>query len=107
MHQTVLQQLQQLETFLKDHQLWQQQPQPAQAAFASTSPFCCDSMSPLQWLRFVFIPRLRQCCVEQQPLPRTSAISEYFELVLMGDDDVKSPLLHQLNALDRLLNGQV
>ena len=53
--QMVIQQLQQIEAVMREHGHWQTQ-SPEAAAFASTEPFCLNTMEPLEWLQWVLIP---------------------------------------------------
>lgn len=49
---------------------WQAMP-PAAEALASTEPFCIDTLSFVQWLQFIFLPRMRALIqAEQLPLGR-------------------------------------
>lgn len=56
--QQVQERLQAIETQLKQSGLWQAVA-PNSAAFASTEPFCVDTMTPLQWLQWIFLPRMQ------------------------------------------------
>ncbi|MGM0858569.1 MAG: YqcC family protein [Pseudomonadota bacterium] len=56
-HQQLHTALLELEATLKAANLWRM-PTPEASAFTSQQPFCIDTMSLLQWLRFVFIARL-------------------------------------------------
>ncbi len=56
-HDSVRAQLHAIEALMRQHQLWQESaPQPD--AFASTQPFCLDTLSPFEWLQWVLIPRM-------------------------------------------------
>lgn len=56
-HDSVRAQLHAIEALLRQHQLWQETaPQPE--AFASTQPFCLDTLAPFEWLQWVLIPRM-------------------------------------------------
>lgn len=57
-HQQLSQALGDLEEALRASQLWQVTA-PDPAAMISQQPFCVDTMSLPQWLRFVFIQRLQ------------------------------------------------
>ncbi|WP_340677672.1 YqcC family protein [Paraglaciecola sp.] len=60
--------LQKLETVLRDLSLWSVNV-PSLEAMASTAPFACDSMPLEQWLQFIFIPKIREWLLLEQPLP--------------------------------------
>ena len=49
--------LQQLQLAMQKLDLWQVTP-PAQEAFLSQEPFAIDTMSPEEWLQWIFIPRM-------------------------------------------------
>lgn len=56
-HDSVRARLHAIEALLRQHQLWQETaPQPE--AFASTQPFCLDTLAPFEWLQWVLIPRM-------------------------------------------------
>ncbi len=81
MHQLIQDYLLQLETLLKQYQLWQSQPLDAQA-YSSCVPFCHDTMTFEQWLQFVFIEKMRALVAKQLPLPSNFAIAPMAELML-------------------------
>ncbi|WP_346797763.1 YqcC family protein [Halomonas sp. Bachu 37] len=60
--------LERLEAALKASDLWRV-PQPDAADFASAQPFCIDTMAMPQWLRYVFIARLRALAEAEGPMP--------------------------------------
>ncbi|MDU5698609.1 MAG: YqcC family protein [Haemophilus parainfluenzae] len=49
--------LQQLQLAMQKLDLWQAVP-PSQDAFLSEEPFAIDTMSPEEWLQWIFIPRM-------------------------------------------------
>ncbi|MBB1485269.1 YqcC family protein [Oceanospirillum sediminis] len=73
--------LDELEETMMASGLWQQ-PQPDAEAFLSTVPFCIDSMNFLQWLRYVFVARMRAILDAGAEIPSQVSISplaeEYF-----------------------------
>ncbi|MCQ8877645.1 YqcC family protein [Pseudoalteromonas shioyasakiensis] len=73
--------LRQLESLLKQYQLWQSEPLDVQA-FHSKLPFCHDTMAFEQWLQFVFIEKMRVLVAKQLPLPSNFAIAPMAELML-------------------------
>lgn len=81
MQQLIQRYLAQLESLLKQHQLWQSTPLDDQA-YSSTVPFCHDTMAFEQWLQFVFIEKMHVLVVNQQPLPSNFAIAPMGELML-------------------------
>ncbi len=100
----VQERLQAIEQQLKASGLWQSFA-PDSQAFASTEPFCLDTMSPLQWLQWVFLPRMQALLDAGAPLPVTLAIAPYYEEALEGDIPQRAQLLHCLNALDQLFES--
>lgn len=70
-----------LQQVLEQHKLWQTLPPSAQA-LASHEPFAVDSLSPNEWLQWIFIPRMRALMERGQPLPTNIAISPYIEEAL-------------------------
>ena len=89
---------------LQDSGLWQSVA-PDSEAFASTEPFCLDSMEPLQWLQWVFLPRMQALLESGAPLPVTLAIAPYYEVSLAEDVTQRTALLQRLTALDQLFES--
>jgi len=103
-HQRVRQQLLQLEAMLRDHDLWQSSV-PDASAFASTQPFCMDTLEPFEWLQWVLIPRLHALLDSQQPLPEAFAIAPYYEMALDAAHPHRAGVLLHLQQLDALFAG--
>ncbi|MBV2128229.1 YqcC family protein [Arsukibacterium indicum] len=94
----------QLETELKQQQLWSNAA-PAEAALASTYPFCCDTLRPEQWLQFVFLPKL-WCLLEAgQPLPAKVRVLPYAEEAFKSRGLSVQPLLTLIGRIDNTLTG--
>lgn len=70
--------LQQLESELRACGVWQDQA-PSEAALQSSQPFAIDTLSPHEWLQWIFLPRLHQLIEAEQALPRGFSIAPYFE----------------------------
>ncbi|WP_105190326.1 YqcC family protein [Pseudoalteromonas sp. T1lg48] len=66
--------LQQLETQLQAHKLWQQEPIDAQLLL-SGQPFCVDTLRFEQWLQFVFIVKMRELVQSRAVLPSSIALT--------------------------------
>lgn len=94
-----------LQTELTRLNYWQTDPLPA-SAFASTAPFCCDTMTLQQWLQFVFMPKMLQLIIEQQPLPRKIAIAPFAEIAFANESSAVQPLIQLLKEIDTLLSSQ-
>lgn len=90
-----------IESLLKQAELWQSVA-PASEAFASTAPFCLDTMSPLQWLQWVLLPKMQALVDAGSPLPVTLAIAPYFEVSLEAEFPQRTPLLQLLNEFDQM-----
>lgn len=94
----------QLETELKQQQLWSADP-PDNTALASGLPFCCDTLRLEQWLQFVFLPRLWLLLQTRQPLPAKVSVLPYAEEVFKGRGACLVPLLQLIKRLDITLTG--
>ena len=81
--------------------LWQAVP-PSPEAFSSQAPFSLDTLSPEEWLQWIFIPRMSALIESQADLPREIAISPYIEEALKEYDDVEL-LLAPLRKIEVLL----
>ncbi|CAI2068108.1 MULTISPECIES: YqcC family protein [Serratia] len=95
--------LQAIEQSMRDLTLWQLTP-PEAEAFASTEPFCIDSMQAEEWLQWVLLPRMHALLDANAPLPTRFAITPYFEEALKDKQPNCLPLLLLLQQLDSLLN---
>ncbi len=89
-----------LEERLKQAGLWEVT-QPTMIAFNSTTPFCMDTMSLAQWLRYVFLPRLRECIAAGKSLPNHCAITAQLEMVFTTSE--KAKVTPVTLAIDQLL----
>ncbi|CAI0822940.1 YqcC family protein [Serratia fonticola] len=95
--------LQAIEQSMRDLALWQLTP-PQAEAFASTEPFCIDSMQAEEWLQWILLPRMHALLDANAPLPTRFAITPYFEEALKDKQPNCLPLLLLLQQLDSLLN---
>lgn len=80
-HTELDQALERLEATLSSVDLWKT-PQPEAAAFESQEPFCVDTMELPQWLRYVFIPRLRALVDARATLPASCQVAPAVEVYL-------------------------
>ena len=92
-----------LEERLKQINAWQVI-QPEAAAFNSRTPFCVDSMSLEQWLRYVFLARMRALIDAGTSLPTSCAITEQVEMVFTTNK--KARVMEVTLAIDQLLTEQ-
>ena len=95
----IIQLLDELSDTLKVHQLWSNTP-PNTAAFASTAPFCYDTMRFEQWLQFVFIIKMKQLIAANQPLPKGAYITPMAEQRLVDYPKV----IDVIKKIDKALN---
>lgn len=102
--QRVRQQLQLLEALLRERDLWQTTV-PDASAFASTQPFCMDTLEPLEWLQWVLIPRLHALLDGGHPLPTAFALTPYYEMALDAAHPHRAVVLVHLQQLDALFAG--
>lgn len=97
--------LEQLETQLKQHDLWQSQwPSPEQ--LASTQPFAIDTLAFHQWLQFILLPRMHALVEGQHPLPEKFAVSPMATHVYRAELAQYRGLIQVLHELDILLSGE-
>ncbi len=90
----------QLQTFLDDHKLATQKP--SVKALSSKEPFAVDTLSPTQWLRWIFIPKFLELLKENKPLPQGFKISPYFEESLKNENYL-SDLLVIIFKIEQIL----
>jgi uncharacterized protein YqcC (DUF446 family) len=103
-HDNVRAQLHAIEAVLRQHQLWQAvSPQPE--AFASTQPFCLDTLEPFEWLQWVLVPRMHALLDGGHPLPQAFAVAPYYEMALDATHPAREILLIELERLDTLFAG--
>lgn len=96
--------LERLEAAMRAGSMWRQEI-PDEKALASQEPFCVDTMSMPQWLRFVLVARLRQLVGQRLPLPTASQIAPAAELYLKGySNGARLPVIGVLREIDTLLS---
>jgi len=101
LHLRVRQQLQLIETLLREHGQWQSVA-PDASVFDSTQPFCMDTLEPFEWLQWVLIPRMHALLDGSHPLPTAFAVAPYYEIALDSAHPARDAVLAQLEALDAL-----
>lgn len=102
--QMIIQRLQQVEAVMREHDHWQTQ-SPEAEAFASSEPFCLDTLEPLEWLQWVLIPRFHALLEAGAPLPQNFAVTPYYEVALSDTTAGHAALLLALNEFDALFQG--
>jgi uncharacterized protein YqcC (DUF446 family) len=89
--------LNQIELELKSIQVWESCA-PTSAALASQQPFAVDTLTPTQWLQWIFLPKMRYLLEIEADLPNNIAIHPYFEQTLTDPNCVQ--LLQWLKRID-------
>ena len=89
--------LRELEATMKAASLWRME-RPEPDAFDSVQPFCIDTMTLPQWLRFVFIVRLEALVESRSPMPETCDVAPAVDAWLQQEG---------ARASDRLLMSKV
>ncbi|AWH89481.1 YqcC family protein [Limnobaculum parvum] len=101
----VRQLLGEIEQLMQEQALWRSCA-PELSAFESSEPFCIDSMSPEEWLQWVFIPRMRALVEGGHPLPTRIAMAPYFEEAFSQRAENHQSLIDALHRIDQLLNKE-
>ncbi len=85
------------ENSLRQLALWSEA-EPDEQALSSSQPFALDSLSPEEWLQWIFIPKMRDMLAKEQ-MPKGFSISPYFEEVWKSQPQ-NAELLALLHAID-------
>lgn len=102
-HQELSSALRELEAAMRATGQWQMEP-PAPAAFASVEPFCADTMSLAQWLRFVFIARLEALVEARAAMPARCEVAPAVEVWLAPSDaQARQRIVSAVERIDRLV----
>ncbi|MGC6408812.1 YqcC family protein [Bisgaard Taxon 45] len=101
MHQQTKRHLQQLQSNMQSLGLWQITP-PPESAFLSEQPFALDTMSPTEWLQWIFIPRMYALIESETVLPNKISITPYLEEALKELDGL-ADLLSPISEIEKLL----
>lgn len=89
---------------MKAADLWASKP-PNKAAFASRAPFCIDTMTILEWLQFVFLPKLSHLIAQNAALPQTSGILPVVEECLPKQVKHYEQILELVRRVDHFLSN--
>ncbi|MCL7930530.1 YqcC family protein [Halomonas llamarensis] len=100
-HQQLAQALDELEATLKASNLWRVE-KPSAADFASHQPFCVDTMSLPQWLRFVFIQRLQTLVEAKAPMPAKCEVAPAIAAYLQQEKIRASDQVLVVRAVERV-----
>ena len=98
----LLAELIELERHLRAAGHWQSSPIDP-LALESVEPFCIDTMTFVQWLQFMFIPRLRAMIDARVALPASSAIAALAEEYFKSNISQGLPCIECLRRIDCLL----
>jgi len=93
-----------VEQHLRDAGLWQSQP-PAEAYLTSEQPFAFDHLSLVQWLQFVFIPRLQGLLASGESLPENCAIAPMAEEYCRQMGIQAASLVESLRLIDGAISS--
>lgn len=99
LHDNVREQLHIIEALLRKHDHWQTTV-PDASVFASTQPFCMDTLEPLEWLQWVLIPQMHALLDSGQPLPQSFAVAPYYEMALDAGHPLRDKMICELQQLD-------
>lgn len=100
-HQQLHTALLELEATLKAANLWRV-PIPEASAFDSQQPFCVDTMSLIQWLRFVFIARLNALADAGAAMPAQCDVAPAVGVYLKQENVRASDHVLVLKAVERI-----
>ncbi|QLB20197.1 anhydro-N-acetylmuramic acid kinase [Vespertiliibacter pulmonis] len=90
-----------LENAMKEHNVWEAAA-PSAEALESTEPFSVNTLSPTQWLQWIFIPRMKALLEAGSELPRNFTVTHYLEESLK-DEKYLAALHSPLAKLEQLL----
>lgn len=93
-----------LETELKQQQLWSAVP-PEPAAMASTVPFCYDTMALEQWLQFIFLPKMQALLDARLALPGKISMLPVATEAFKAHGLRMATLLNIIARIDSTLSG--
>lgn len=92
-----------LQDAMHHHQLWEATP-PSSEALANDQPFCVETLTPTQWLQWIFIPRMHALLEQGNELPHNFSITAYLEESLKNEPYLSA--LHQpLSQMEALLKS--
>lgn len=94
--------LNEIEQEIRNLELWRETP-PDPEAFQSVNPFCYDSMSFIEWLQWVFIPRMRQTLAQEIPLSAKCEIAPAAEVYFYESREKSEKLIELLSEFDNLM----
>lgn len=105
-HRQLARELSQLEKQLRDMGLWSENT-PSPEALASSQPFAVDTLTFVEWLQFIFLPRMQQRVDVSAPLPTACAIAPMVEEYFRDQSCDASALYSVMADIDQLLSSPV
>lgn len=102
LHQQLAELLRQVEHHLREQSLWSETA-PSADKMASQEPFCIDTLNFVEWLQFVFLPRMSIIADTELPLPTSSQIAPMAQEYFRGQSRDASILCHLLLRFDQLI----
>jgi uncharacterized protein YqcC (DUF446 family) len=100
-HQQLQTALLELEAAMKAANLWRT-PTPDASAFASQQPFCIDTMSLPQWVRYVFIARLNALIDAKAAMPAKCDVAPAVAAYMMQEKARASDQVLVVKAVERV-----
>ncbi|MEH6466336.1 MAG: YqcC family protein [Porticoccus sp.] len=79
---------------------------PSPSALASTEPFAVDTLEFIEWLQFIFLPRMNLLVQTAAPLPESCKISPMAEEYFKDSSDQSVELIILLELIDALLSNE-
>lgn len=95
-----------IEVNLKELKLWSDAA-PSVEALSSTEPFAVDTLEFVEWLQFIFLPRLQSLVEVAAPLPKNCGITPMAETYFQACPYDAGKLIAVLSAIDLLLSEGV
>lgn len=92
-----------IEAAMREINLYAEQ-RPHESAFASTAPFCYDTMRFLEWLQWVMLPKTQELMAKSLPLPTFCEIHPLAEEEFKLYAEDTEQLLTEILILDQLFN---
>ncbi len=93
-----------LECVLRAEGHWADIP-PSIEALSSKEPFCVDTLSCLEWLQWIYIPRLREIMDQYASLPTGAQVQPYIEEALGSMRLIGGTRVHEIVArLDLIMS---
>ncbi len=93
-----------IEAELRRLRQWQQE-SPSPVALASTEPFCVDTLTFVQWLQFIFLPRMHALAAARQLPPGRCDIKPLAEEYFQDGKLDTANLLRVIGELDAAINA--